>query len=449
MRSGVEEVLTELLEAALRNTGIPGISASVSIQGRRFEVARGIADASTQAPLAVEGRFQLGCLMKLMAGLVASRLIEARVLDLDEPLGRYLPEDFGIVTRSGVCLRHLASHTAGYESPNIADTETAYYFDVAKLTAFLQKTPQTFSPGSVFNYDHSQFVLIGEIIARVTGRSVAELARQWLFDPLGITVGTHAADYDEPRAYVADHAGDPASGCRKMRTVPYCRLWSASLPDLTISPRDLVQLGELLVGARTLPGWPAQSLGRLQEPLVSIPPTGGGPYCEQIPSRFGFACAQYPDGFLGHNGSARGQTIGFRFDPRVRVVMAVAINSWQPHLRDLLLQRISRVLVPHPSEAPRLTCNSAWTLDELQGVYAGGVRGMRIEVTKDGADLSCVAHMPGGAGHIRAVIGHNGEHGPVVRSAPGHLSIGFFREPSSRQACLQLGLNAYRKYAAD
>lgn len=443
----LETSLEALVERAVSRSGIPGISLALSVCGERFTAVAGVGDTVNGAVLSQQGRFQLGCLTKLLTALLALRLAHSGTLDLDAPIETYLPEYAG-TTFARITARHLASHASGYEGLNLGDPGVAYYYSDEKLHAFARGTPQTFSPGTVFNYEHSESVLLGHIIRRITGRAVVELMQEWLFAPLGISCGTVAATQDPPSSRVAEHSLDGASRTYKpLRKVPYSRFWATSLSDLTISPRELLELGELLVGTRICPDWPARSLNELHEPLVRVPDTAGGPARERMPVAFGFGCAHYGGGIFGHNGSARGQTVGFRFEPQSRTTVAVAINTWNPHLRDVLLNRVFELVRPARSLDACAEPVAVLHLSELEGVYAGGTQGVRIEAQRTGEALSCVVRNRYIPGEIRVQMAQDQAGRLAPQSDIGHLSVGFFREPTAGCPCVMLGLNAYRKSA--
>jgi CubicO group peptidase (beta-lactamase class C family) len=61
----------------------------------------------------------------------------------------------------------------------------------------LRAAPPLFAPGSVFSYEHTESVLLAEIVRRSTGRASLELIAEQLLAPLGIEAGSFATAPDE------------------------------------------------------------------------------------------------------------------------------------------------------------------------------------------------------------------------------------------------------------
>lgn len=436
------QTLQELAARTVHHGGVPGVSIALSVAGESCTAAAGLSDCASGTNLSQHGRFQIGCLTKLLTALLALRLARSGSLDLHAPIDTYLPEYTG-TSFAGITARHLASHTSGYEGLNLADPGVAYYYSDDKLQAFSRATPRTFCPGAVFNYEHSESVLLGHIVQRITGRSVAELMREWVFEPLGICC--EPATTTEPTARVTEHLTEKlARSYKPLRRVPYGRFWEASLSDLTISPADLVKLGEWLVGTRTCPNWPVDTLSQLYVPVVRIANTAGGPRMERMPVAFGFGCAQYEGGLFGHNGSSRGHTIGLRLEPCSRTAVVVAINTWEPHVRDVVLSQAYDLVGQERSSTGHLEPMDVPPLSDLAGSYVGGTHGVRIEMERTDEEFTCVIRNKYAPSELRVRLAPEaGGRRLVPKSNIGHLSMGFFMD-STGVPCLMLGLNAYR-----
>lgn len=112
--------------------------------------------------------------------------VEAGRLALDAPVGRYIPEwnaGPNPEWRRRVTLQNLLTHTSGL--PAHKD-----YYLAAKskreLIAKICNEPLESAPGANSNYSDLGFMLLGEILERVTGRLIAQLARERIFAPLGM-----------------------------------------------------------------------------------------------------------------------------------------------------------------------------------------------------------------------------------------------------------------------
>jgi CubicO group peptidase (beta-lactamase class C family) len=121
---------------------------------------------------------------KTMAATVMLMLADQGLLDLDAPVATYWPE-FAADHKEDVLVRHVLGHTAGLPgwSPAISG-DTLYDWDAT--CANLAAQPTWWEPGSQSGYHAlTQGFLEGEIVRRVTGRSIGTYFREAVAEPLG------------------------------------------------------------------------------------------------------------------------------------------------------------------------------------------------------------------------------------------------------------------------
>ncbi|MET7682828.1 serine hydrolase domain-containing protein [Streptomyces sp. NPDC005423] len=169
--------------AALLDAGDVGGSVAVFVDGEPVvDVWGGFADAARTVPWersTIAGVFSV---TKTMTALCALVLADRGELDLDAPVARYWPE-FAAEGKERVLVRHVLAHTAGlpdWEGP----VEELYDWPAA--TARLAATPPRWEPGTAAGY-HSltQGFLVGEVVRRITGRTVGEVLTDEVTGPLG------------------------------------------------------------------------------------------------------------------------------------------------------------------------------------------------------------------------------------------------------------------------
>jgi CubicO group peptidase (beta-lactamase class C family) len=112
------------------------------------------------------------------------RLAEQEKLSLSDSLSKYF-SDFQ--NGDDVTVRHLLTHTSGLHSytdkPEFISRVGAP-IEPEKLIAWFQKDPPDFAPGAGFHYNNSAYFLLGEIVAKVSGKSLGDYLRETLFEPL-------------------------------------------------------------------------------------------------------------------------------------------------------------------------------------------------------------------------------------------------------------------------
>jgi CubicO group peptidase (beta-lactamase class C family) len=166
--------------AGLLDEGDVGASVAVFVDGEPVvDVWGGSTDADRTIPWQADTITNVWSVTKTMTALCALVLVDRGDLDLDAPVVRYWPG----FSAAGVLTRHLLSHTAGlpdWEGP----VEELYDWPAA--TARLAATTPQWAPGTAAGY-HSltQGFLVGEVVRRVTGRSVGEFFAAEVAGPLG------------------------------------------------------------------------------------------------------------------------------------------------------------------------------------------------------------------------------------------------------------------------
>lgn len=121
---------------------------------------------------------------KTMTALIALILADRGELDFDAPVARYWPE-FAANGKAGVKVSHLMSHSAGLSGWKTSITKSDLY-DWDKVTALLAAQAPFWEPGTAPGYHAlTQGYLVGEVVRRITGRSLGTVFREEVAGPLG------------------------------------------------------------------------------------------------------------------------------------------------------------------------------------------------------------------------------------------------------------------------
>ena len=169
--------------AALLEAGDVGGSVAVFVDGEPVvDVWGGFADAQRTVPWQHDTIANVFSVTKTMTSLCALILADRGELDFSAPVARYWPQ-FAAAGKDGVLVRHLLSHTAGL--PDWEGT-VADLYDWPTVTARLAAQAPQWEPGTAAGY-HSltQGFLVGEVLRRITGRSVGEFLADEVAGPLG------------------------------------------------------------------------------------------------------------------------------------------------------------------------------------------------------------------------------------------------------------------------
>ncbi|WP_393097584.1 serine hydrolase domain-containing protein [Streptomyces sp. LN325] len=169
--------------SALLDEGDAGASVAVFVDGEPVvDVWGGFADADRTMPWQRDTITNVWSVTKTMTALCALVLADRGDLDLAAPVGRYWPE-FARAGKEKVLVRHLLAHTAGLPD---WDGPIEDLYDWPSATARLAAQTPQWEPGSTAGY-HSltQGFLVGEVVRRITGRSLGEFFAEEVAGPLG------------------------------------------------------------------------------------------------------------------------------------------------------------------------------------------------------------------------------------------------------------------------
>ena len=198
------ETLTTRLNDLLDNwkvKGGPGMAAVLIHDGKiAYQKTFGLADLDAHTPIRPNTQFLLASLTKQFTAMAIMMLVEQHKLRLEDNLATFCPE-FPSYAQS-ITIRHLLNHTAGltqYQELLVGKQLPENYFRSSKsppaaheftaveaLRVLSRQEKLRFPPGEKFEYSDSAYVLLAQIIERVSGMRYAEFLKQTIFDPLGM-----------------------------------------------------------------------------------------------------------------------------------------------------------------------------------------------------------------------------------------------------------------------
>jgi CubicO group peptidase (beta-lactamase class C family) len=180
---------------------LPGVAVAVVRNGKMVhQRGYGFAELGTKRLITANTVFEVTSVTKPFTALAIMLLADRGKLGYDDPLVKHLPEFAGV--GEGITLRHLLHHTAGlpdYEQlfregglidpdyPRQAQLRAGFEPTAKDVVALLCKQKQLrFPPGTRWEYSHSAYVVLGQVIERVSGQTYARFLREHIFRPLGM-----------------------------------------------------------------------------------------------------------------------------------------------------------------------------------------------------------------------------------------------------------------------
>jgi CubicO group peptidase (beta-lactamase class C family) len=170
----------------------PGYAVGVVRDGRLVHAkGYGSANLDHQVPITPRSVFNIASLSKQFTAACVALLVQRGRLSLDDEVRRHIP-DFPAYP-GPVRLKHLVYMTSGLHEyytlprPGRRDWHADAFTVSDAIQASLAQPELEFRPGSRWAYSNVNYMLLAEIVARVSGISFAEFARTEVFLPLGMT----------------------------------------------------------------------------------------------------------------------------------------------------------------------------------------------------------------------------------------------------------------------
>lgn len=193
----VEAWLDGLVPGLIDSTDAAGGVVVSVVEGGELVTARGYgaahADELTREATPLDPRehlVRIGSITKTFTALAVLQLVEQGSLDLDADVQTYL--DFTLPTpRGAVTLRHLLSHTAGFEE-RLGGLDATRAEDMRSLRDVVSTDPpvQIFDPGNLPAYSNYSYDLAGYVVERVSGMPFEEYVQTRVIDPIGLSSTT-------------------------------------------------------------------------------------------------------------------------------------------------------------------------------------------------------------------------------------------------------------------
>ena len=290
----------------------PGVAVFVRKDDRTiFERGYGLRDLRTRAKVEPATNFRLASCTKQFTAMAIMLLVHDRKLTYGTRITDVFP-DFPTYGRS-ITIRNLLNHTSGlldYEdlmqqpAPNTPPDKQAQIHDAEVLKLLEQQTTTKFPPGSKWAYSNSGYVLLGEIVAKVSGESFPQFLHNRIFAPLGMS---------NTLAYVKGKNEVPnrAFGYSKSATG-----WDETDQDATSATLGdggvYSSLDDLAKWDTALAHHTLLSAAEMQAALTPVAVPSGGPIGpDNEPAAYGFGWFLNP--YKGHPRMWHyGETIGFR-----------------------------------------------------------------------------------------------------------------------------------------
>ncbi len=181
--------IDELIRKAISAHDLNAVIVQVTVDGRPL-ITNAYGESMTGVPATVQMHFRNGAVAISYMSTLLLRLVDQKKVKLNDPISKWLP---GLRDSRRVTLRMLAGVTAGYPDyeadPRLANELYADPFRQTTTSEQLElalSKPQLFTPGTNWSYSHSDYVILGLLLQKITHQPLDVALRKQVLRPLGL-----------------------------------------------------------------------------------------------------------------------------------------------------------------------------------------------------------------------------------------------------------------------
>lgn len=348
----------------------PGCAIGAFRDGKTlFITAAGAADIASGRALDGDTLFYSASVAKQFTALAISTLVTQGKLGLDDDVRKYIPElpQYSVPVTIAMLMHHTSGVRDFLSLMELAGVGNRGRFDREEtLRLVLAQKDTNFTPGTDWLYSNGGYLLLAEVIQRVSGMSYPDYMRTAILRPMGMTHSFFMND-SPPQAPNIAHGYVPEGEGFAMRdSYP----WFGGSGGLMVSINDLAHYDhDFEVG------------GKVWTPAVKKIMLTPGTFTNGEPARRGFAGQAYAGGlsvgqrrgqyFIEHGGGAEAFKNQYAHLPERKLGVAVFCNrgDWNPGDKaDAVIEAIEGPILA-PEQSPLAPLAGRYFSEELQATY--------------------------------------------------------------------------------
>ncbi|MUL80826.1 beta-lactamase family protein [Mycobacterium sp. CBMA247] len=250
--------IERIVEDVMAAKHLKAVIVRVTVDGEEV-ITKAFGESMTGVPATTEMHFRNGAVAISYVAAVLLQLVDEKKVSLDDTIAQWAPD---IPHSDKVTLRQLATMTSGYqdyvlgndafETEELNNPFKAWTTD--EMLSYAVDKPLLYEPGTNWNYAHTNYVILGRVLEKVTGKSVADLVKERISDPLGLsnTTSDLTAVIPEPalHAYSSERRGilklppstpfyEEATGWNPSWTITHGAVQTSNIYDVEATARKL------------------------------------------------------------------------------------------------------------------------------------------------------------------------------------------------------------------
>ncbi|HEU4710623.1 MAG TPA: serine hydrolase domain-containing protein [Pyrinomonadaceae bacterium] len=187
--------IEKLFIASVERQQMPGAVMGIIVDGELVWVkAHGVREIEQKSPVTPDTVFRIASMTKSFTAMAILKLRDEGKLSLDDPAARYVPAlaDLAYPTKDSpaITIRHLLTHSEGFPEDNPWGDRQLAQTDETMRAWMRGGIPFSTAPGTSFEYSNYGFAILGQVIARASGKPYDVYVRDNILRPLGMNAST-------------------------------------------------------------------------------------------------------------------------------------------------------------------------------------------------------------------------------------------------------------------
>lgn len=338
LESQLQPVVTQWIKD---HPGLPGAIVGVWAKGYKpWKATFGIGELKTKTPMRLDDHVRIGSNTKTFTGTVILQLADEKKLSLDDKVAKYIPAINKLSNGKGgeITIRQLGNHTSGIFDYSKADSfqesygnNTSESFLPMQLLAIALQNKPYFDPGQGWEYSNSNTLLLGLIVEKITGNSIASEIQKRILKPLGMTQTSFPTTAAMPKPYAHGYFYSDPSDTNPPDVSNWNPSWAWAAGAMISTLDDLHRYAKPLATGQLLSAqmqaerlkWSPESEKPFSKAVNTFLPPG-----TTVDYKYGFQIIDM-DGGIGHAGNVPGYNTFFSYNPQQDATVIILANAQQ------------------------------------------------------------------------------------------------------------------------
>ena len=324
-----------------------------------------------KTPSTIKTEYRVGSISKMFTAVMIFQLIDEGKLNFDTPLASYFPQ---LPNAGKITIREMLDHRSGlhnFTSDSLYFTYMANPKSEAEMLAIIAKEKSDFEPDTKAEYSNTNFVLLGYIIEKLTGKTYAEELKIRVTSKIGLADTYYGTKINPAKneAYSYNYSTQWIPATETDMSIP------GGAGAVVSTPTDLVKFIDSLFA------------GKLISPAsLELMKTMRDNYGMAM-----FVAPFYDKRGYGHTGGIDGFSSTLTYFPQDKVAIAYTSNGVRYTTNDVAIAALSIYFnrpftIPVFDESKTITLNTA-ELDKYLGKYSSTQIPLKFAITKNNATL--------------------------------------------------------------